>query len=188
MSSTAFVLLSRQRSAICRRASTLARVIDTRLTTELDSIRQAGTWKTERVISTSQSAHIKVEESNNELLNFCANNYLGLSDHKDVVQAAKDALDQYGAGLSSVRFICGTQTIHKQRKVFSRAGDDVSHCTSVEQRIAQFHRREDAILYISCFDANAGIFETLLKEQDYIISVGEKRTCSEISRTLFCVG
>ena len=115
--STAFVLLLRQRSAICRRASTLAHVIDTRLTTELDSIRQAGTWKTERIISTSQSAHIKVERSSSELLNFCANNYLGLSDHKDVVQAAKDALDQYGAGLSSVRFICGTQTIHKQRKV-----------------------------------------------------------------------
>ncbi|CAF4470259.1 unnamed protein product, partial [Rotaria magnacalcarata] len=89
-----------------------------------------------------------------DLLNFCANNYLGLANNTEIIKAAKNALDEYGAGLSSVRFICGTQTIHKQ----------------LEQAIAKFHKREDAILYISCFDANAGIFETLLKEQDYIIS------------------
>ena len=120
MSSTVLRLSLRQSSV--RRASTLANAIDSRLNTELESIRQAGTWKTERIISTSQSAHIKVEHSSNELLNFCANNYLGLSNNKEVVQAAKDALDRYGAGLSSVRFICGTQTIHKERE-FSVAND-----------------------------------------------------------------
>ncbi|CAF0731799.1 unnamed protein product [Rotaria sordida] len=148
-----FWLRSLQQSSI-RYSSTLNQIIDKRLNSELDSIRQAGTWKSERIISTSQSAHIKVEHSTNDLLNFCANNYLGLANNSQIIQAAKNALDKYGSGLSSVRFICGTQTIHKQ----------------LEQRIAKFHQREDAILYISCFDANAGIFETLLKEQDYIIS------------------
>ena len=99
-----------------RRVSSLTQVIDKRLNPELDSIRQAGTWKTERIISTSQSARIKVENSSNELLNFCANNYLGLSNNSEIIQAAKNATHEYGAGLSSVRFICGTQTIHKQRK------------------------------------------------------------------------
>ena len=189
--STAFLLLSRRRLGMCRRSSTLAHVIGNRLTTELDSIRQAGTWKTERIIATSQSAHIKVEQSSSELLNFCANNYLGLADHKDVVQAAKDALDRYGAGLSSVRFICGTQTIHKERRASRGIAriDVVDICSSVEQRIAQFHQREDAILYISCFDANAGIFETLLKEQDYVISVGEKNVCEgEVRMVNVCLG
>lgn len=153
MSTMCLCLRYLQQSSI-RRLSTLTQIIEKRLNTELDSIRQAGTWKSERIISTSQSAHIKVENSTNELLNFCANNYLGLSNNAEIIEASKDALNQYGAGLSSVRFICGTQTIHKQ----------------LEQRIAKFHQREDAILYISCFDANAGIFETLLKEQDYIIS------------------
>ncbi|CAF0751716.1 unnamed protein product [Rotaria sp. Silwood1] len=153
MSIIRFWLRPLQQSSI-RRSSTLNQVIDKRLNPELDSIRQAGTWKAERIISTSQSAHIKVERSTNDLLNFCANNYLGLANNSEIIKAAKNALDEYGAGLSSVRFICGTQTIHKQ----------------LEQRIAKFHQREDAILYISCFDANAGIFETLLKEQDYIIS------------------
>ena len=115
MMSTTVLFLSLRQSSV-RRASSLAHAIDHRLNGELESIRQAGTWKTERIISTSQSTYIKVEHSSNELLNFCANNYLGLSNHKEVVQAAKDALDQYGAGLSSVRFICGTQTIHKERK------------------------------------------------------------------------
>ncbi len=115
MSTSRFLLLSRQQSSI-RCASTLTQVIEKRLNPELDSIRQAGTWKTERIISTSQSAHIKVENSDNELLNFCANNYLGLANNTDVINAAKNILDKYGAGLSSVRFICGTQTIHKQRK------------------------------------------------------------------------
>jgi hypothetical protein len=110
-------LLSLQQLSGVRCASTLVRAIDRRLETELDSIRQAGTWKNERIISTSQSAHIKVEHSTNQLLNFCANNYLGLANNEQVVQAAKTALNEYGAGLSSVRFICGTQTIHKQRNV-----------------------------------------------------------------------
>lgn len=164
--------------SIClRRASTLSRVIDKRLNVELDSIKQAGTWKNERIISTSQSAHIKVEKSDKDLLNFCANNYLGLANNEDIIKAAKDSLDGYGAGLSSVRFICGTQTIHKERKrieicCFRAIFFSVCFRSSVEQRIARFHQREDAITYISCFDANAGIFETLLKEQDFVISVG----------------
>ena len=111
MSSQRFLL-----NLTIRRASTLAQVIDKRLNPELDSIRQGGTWKSERIISTSQSSHIQVEHSTNDLLNFCANNYLGLANNKEIIQAAKDSLDKYGAGLSSVRFICGTQTIHKQRK------------------------------------------------------------------------
>ncbi|CAF0832315.1 unnamed protein product [Adineta ricciae] len=148
-----FFLAPLQSNSI-RYASNLANVVQNRLKPELDSIREAGTWKSERVISTSQSAYIKIEQSSNQLLNFCANNYLGLANNPEIMKASKQAIDEYGAGLSSVRFICGTQTIHKQ----------------LEQRIAKFHRREDAILYISCFDANAGIFETLLKEQDYIIS------------------
>lgn len=113
---SATVLRLSLRHSSVRRASTLANAIDNRLNADLESIRQAGTWKTERIISTSQSAYIKVEHSSTELLNFCANNYLGLSNNKEVVQAAKDALDRYGAGLSSVRFICGTQTIHKERE------------------------------------------------------------------------
>jgi glycine C-acetyltransferase len=110
-----FLLLSLQKSSI-RRVSTLTEIVNKRLIPELDSIRQAGTWKSERIISTSQSSHIKVEHSTNELLNFCANNYLGLANNIEIINAAKNALDDYGAGLSSVRFICGTQTIHKQRK------------------------------------------------------------------------
>lgn len=113
MSTSRFLFLS---SSTIRRASTLTHVIDKRLKPELDSIRQAGTWKNERIISTSQSSHIQVEHSSNELLNFCANNYLGLANNKEIIQEAKNALDKYGSGLSSVRFICGTQTIHKQRK------------------------------------------------------------------------
>ena len=99
-----------------RSASVAAQIVEQRLNQELESIRQAGTWKSERVISTSQSAHIQVEKSSNDLLNFCANNYLGLANNKEVIEAAKAALDQYGSGLSSVRFICGTQTIHKECK------------------------------------------------------------------------
>jgi len=116
MSTPRFLLLSLQKSSI-RRVSILTQVIDKRLNPELDSIRQAGTWKTERIISTSQSSHIQVEHSKNELLNFCANNYLGLANNTEIIKAAKNSLDEYGAGLSSVRFICGTQTIHKQRKI-----------------------------------------------------------------------
>lgn len=104
------------RSKSVRHLSTLNDVISKRLDPELDGIRQAGTWKNERVISTSQSSHIRVQSSSDELLNFCANNYLGLANDPRVVEASKAALDKYGAGLSSVRFICGTQTIHKECK------------------------------------------------------------------------
>ncbi|XP_014212199.1 2-amino-3-ketobutyrate coenzyme A ligase, mitochondrial [Copidosoma floridanum] len=120
---------------------------------ELDSIREAGTWKSERIISSAQSTMISLNDGR-KVLNFCANNYLGLSDNKQVIEAAKEALDKYGAGLSSVRFICGTQNIHRE----------------LEKKLAVFHDREDAILYASCFDANAGIFETLLTPEDAILS------------------
>ncbi|XP_015672753.1 2-amino-3-ketobutyrate coenzyme A ligase, mitochondrial isoform X1 [Protobothrops mucrosquamatus] len=121
---------------------------------ELEGIRGAGTWKNERIITSKQGPHINVEGSRGDILNFCANNYLGLSSHPEVIRAGHDALEKYGAGLSSVRFICGTQNIHKD----------------LEEKIARFHQREDAILYISCFDANAGIFEALLTPEDAILS------------------
>jgi len=124
------------------------------LNTEINGIKEAGTWKTERVITTKQDVNIKVEGRNEKIINFCANNYLGLSSHPDVIKAGKEGLDKYGAGLSSVRFICGTQDIHKK----------------LEKLIAQFHGREDAILYACCFDANAGIFEALLTQEDAVIS------------------
>jgi len=124
------------------------------LDAELESIREAGTWKHERVITSAQGSQISVAQSQGKILNFCANNYLGLSSHPEVVQAAKESLDSHGAGLSSVRFICGTQDIHKE----------------LEAKIAKFHGKEDAVLYISCFDANAGIFETLLTPEDAVFS------------------
>lgn len=124
------------------------------LRTQLSAIQEAGTWKTENVITSPQSNVITVEGSDNKLLNFCANNYLGLSSHPEVINAARKALDTHGAGLSSVRFICGTQDIHKD----------------LEKSISHFHNREDTILYISCFDANAGLFESLLTPEDAIIS------------------
>ncbi|XP_043257293.1 2-amino-3-ketobutyrate coenzyme A ligase, mitochondrial isoform X3 [Colletes gigas] len=120
---------------------------------ELKAIKEAGTWKNERLIASSQRTRI-VLANGKEVLNFCANNYLGLSDNKEVVSAAKIGLDKYGAGLSSVRFICGTQDIHVE----------------LEKKIARFHGREDAILYASCFDANAGLFETLLTPEDTVLS------------------
>ncbi|MCJ8739313.1 hypothetical protein PDJAM_G00045780 [Pangasius djambal] len=121
---------------------------------ELETIRAAGTWKGERVITSSQGPHISVEGSRGGILNFCANNYLGLSSHPEVIQAGIEALQKYGAGLSSVRFICGTQNLHKH----------------LEQKLAQFHEREDCILYASCFDANAGLFEVLLGPDDAVLS------------------
>ncbi|KAG8556579.1 hypothetical protein GDO81_018120 [Engystomops pustulosus] len=124
------------------------------LNKEIENIKEAGTWKSERIITSKQGPHITVEGKNTGILNFCANNYLGLSSHPEVVQAGLKALEEYGAGLSSVRFICGTQNIHK----------------SLEQKIAQFHQREDAILYISCFDANAGLFEAMLTPEDAVLS------------------
>lgn len=117
-------------------------------------MKSAGTFKTERVITTAQSPSIGVEGSKKEVLNFCANNYLGLSDNKEVIQAAKDAMDKYGYGMSSVRFICGTQDIHKK----------------LEKELAAFHGMEDCILFPSGFDANAGFFEAILTEEDAIIS------------------
>lgn len=120
---------------------------------QLEAIKEAGTWKAERIIASPQRTQISLM-SGKKVLNFCANNYLGLSDHPKVIEAAKRALDEYGAGLSSVRFICGTQKIHKE----------------LEKKITAFHRREDTIVYASCFDANAGIFETLLTPEDTVIS------------------
>jgi glycine C-acetyltransferase len=120
---------------------------------ELDQIRADGLFKTERVIVSPQGRDIRVE-GGAEVLNFCANNYLGLADDPRVVEAAKQALDRWGYGLSSVRFICGTQDVHKQ----------------LERRISVFLGTEDTILYSSCFDANGGLFETLLGEQDAVIS------------------
>ena len=124
-----------------------------RLVAELDSIREQGLYKTERVITTPQSAAITTD-AGREVLNFCANNYLGLADNAQVIKAAKDALDTHGFGLASVRFICGTQDLHKQ----------------LEATISKFFGTQDTILYTSCFDANGGLFETILGEQDAVIS------------------
>ena len=120
---------------------------------ELKSIKDAGTWKDERIITTPQKAHIDTTNTQN-VLNMCANNYLGLSSNPEVIKAAKESYDKWGFGLSSVRFICGTQSVHKQ----------------LEQKLAEFLGMDDAILYSSCFDANGGLFETLLGPEDAIIS------------------
>lgn len=117
------------------------------------SIREEGMWKSERVITTPQSAKIDVTNQR-DLLNMCANNYLGLADNKEIIEAAKDSYDKYGYGLSSVRFICGTQSVHKE----------------LEGKISSFLGMDDTILYSSCFDANTGLFETLLTAEDAIIS------------------
>lgn len=123
------------------------------LQNELADIQSAGLYKNERIIVSPQGAAIKVN-TGQEVLNFCANNYLGLSNNKELIQAAKDAMDARGFGVSSVRFICGTQDLHKQ----------------LEAAIAKFFGTEDSILYAACFDANGGVFEPLLNEQDAIIS------------------
>lgn len=120
---------------------------------ELQDIEEAGLFKKERIITSSQDAVIKID-TGEEVINFCANNYLGLSNNPEVIQAAKDAMDDYGFGMSSVRFICGTQDIHKQ----------------LEQKVADFYGTEDTILYAACFDANGGVFEPLLTKDDAIIS------------------
>ena len=119
----------------------------------ISEIKSAGLYKSERVIGSAQNAEIRVG-SGDEVLNFCANNYLGLADHPVLVDAAKDALDRWGFGMASVRFICGTQEPHKQ----------------LEARLSRFLGTEDTILYSSCFDANGGLFETLLTDQDAVIS------------------
>lgn len=118
----------------------------------INEIREAGLYKSERVIETPQEARIEV--NGREVLNMCANNYLGLSDDAEIVKAAHEGLDKWGYGLSSVRFICGTQEIHKE----------------LERKISEFLGTEDTILYTSCFDANGGLFETLLGEEDAVIS------------------
>ena len=124
----------------------------------LGEIREAGLWKGERIIGTPQSNHIGVirpdASGRVDVLNFCANNYLGLSSHPDVIAAAHAAIDSHGFGMSSVRFICGTQDLHK----------------TLEAKLAAFLGMEDAILYGSAFDANGGLFETLLGEEDAVIS------------------
>lgn len=120
---------------------------------ELEAIRQAGTWKDERVITTPQKSRIDTTQAK-QVVNMCANNYLGLSNHPALIEAAKESYDKWGFGLSSVRFICGTQSVHKQ----------------LEQTLAKFLGMDDVILYSSCFDANGGLFETLLGPEDAVIS------------------
>ena len=127
--------------------------IKTHLEKELADIKEAGLYKNERIITSAQGAEIAVS-TGEEVLNFCANNYLGLSNHPALIEAAKQALDSHGYGMSSVRFICGTQDLHKE----------------LEQEIARFHGTEDTILYAACFDANGGVFEPLLTAEDAIIS------------------
>ena len=124
------------------------------LAKELQDIRDAGLYKEERVIVTPQSADIAVEGRKGDVLNFCANNYLGLADNSRLIEAAKKAMDERGYGMSSVRFICGTQDLHKQ----------------LEKAISEYFHTEDTILYAACFDANGGLFEPLLTEEDAIIS------------------
>jgi len=123
------------------------------LSNELESIEEAGLFKRERIITTPQQAAIKVS-TGQEVLNFCANNYLGLSNNPELIKASKEALDSHGFGMSSVRFICGTQDLHIE----------------LEKKISEFFGTEDSILYAACFDANGGVFEPLLGEEDAIIS------------------
>ncbi|NBK78099.1 glycine C-acetyltransferase [bacterium D16-76] len=120
---------------------------------ELEAIKQAGTWKGERVITTPQKSRIDTTQAK-AVVNMCANNYLGLSNNADLIAAAKESYDKWGFGLSSVRFICGTQSVHKE----------------LEQKLAEFLSMDDVILYSSCFDANGGLFETLLGPEDAVIS------------------
>src|SRR5258708_21077748 len=119
---------------------------------QLQSIRTQGLFKTERLLSTPERAHIRTADGK-EVLNFCANNYLGLADHPEVIEAARKALDKWGFGLASVRFICGTQEIHKE----------------LEAALSRFYQTDDTILYSSCFDANVGLFKTLLAALDSLI-------------------
>ena len=127
--------------------------VEKELKRELEEIRSAGLYKSERVIETSQAARVRVKDGD-PVLNLCANNYLGLANHPEVVKAARDALDKWGYGLASVRFICGTQSLHKE----------------LEARLSAFLGMEDVILYSSCFDANTGLFETILGKEDAIFS------------------
>ena len=127
--------------------------LDRRLHGELEALHAQGLYKDERVITSPQGARVEVA-GGAQVLNFCANNYLGLASHPEVLAAAHQALDDHGFGMASVRFICGTQDLHK----------------TLEQAIARYFGTEDAILYTSCFDANGGLFETLLGPEDAVIS------------------
>jgi glycine C-acetyltransferase len=120
---------------------------------QLDEIRSSGLWKSERIITTPQDAHVRVG-SDSPVLNMCANNYLGLAEHPEIIKAAHEGLDRWGFGMASVRFICGTQQVHKE----------------LESKLSQFLGTEDTILYTSCFDANGGLFETLLGPEDAVLS------------------
>lgn len=120
---------------------------------DLEEIKKAGLWKTERIINSDQKSKIQLSD-NQEVINMCANNYLGLANNPEVIQAAKDGLDRWGFGLASVRFICGTQTLHK----------------TLEAKVSEFLGTEDTILYAACFDANGGLFETILTADDAVIS------------------
>ncbi len=120
---------------------------------DLEEIKKAGLWKTERIINSDQKSKIQLSD-NQEVINMCANNYLGLANNPEVIQAAKDGLDRWGFGLASVRFICGTQTLHK----------------NLEEKVSEFLGTEDTILYAACFDANGGLFETILTADDAVIS------------------
>ncbi|XP_031633147.1 2-amino-3-ketobutyrate coenzyme A ligase, mitochondrial [Contarinia nasturtii] len=139
---------------IRRKSSTAAQNFRTILQNQLNDVHAAGTYKNERVISSPQRTDINIEGSSKSVINFCANNYLGMSNNKEVVEYSKEILEKYGSGLSSVRFICGTQSIHKE----------------LERKLSNFHEREDTILYASCFDANAGIFEVITTPEDAIFS------------------
>ena len=121
---------------------------------ELNGIKSSGLYKDERIITSKQDSLITIQESNKPVINFCANNYLGLANNTEVMNAAIQGINEYGAGLASVRFICGTQDIHKQ----------------LEAKIAEFHDKEASILFAACFDANAGIFEALLGKKDAILT------------------
>ncbi len=142
-----------KRNVNLQKIATMYGSIKEHLEKELEQIKEDGLFKKERIITGPQDAVIKIS-TGQEVINFCANNYLGLSSHPEVIKAAKDTMDTHGFGMSSVRFICGTQDIHKE----------------LEQKIADFYGTEDTILYAACFDANGGIFEPLLTKDDAIIS------------------
>ena len=127
---------------------------------DLEEIKKAGLWKTERIINSDQKSKIQLSD-NQEVINMCANNYLGLANNPEVIQAAKDGLDRWGFGLASVRFICGTQTLHK----------------TLEEKVSEYLGMEDTILYAACFDANGGLFEKLQKKYD--LSQPEEFFCIE---------
>jgi glycine C-acetyltransferase len=125
-----------------------------RITETLETIRADGLWKTERAIVSPQGGHIAVAPSGQDMLNLCANNYLGLADHPSLIDAAKAAMDSHGYGMASVRFICGTQDLHR----------------ALETRLAEYLGKDDAILFAACFDANGGLFEPLLGPEDAVVS------------------